>query len=405
VWIQNVEVIDSPLIRGHARLRGEVICRDPAVPPEVYWIDLPASMVGSDARQGNFWLTLLAPLAVNLREPLTLPEPVDPELLANVHELMRVWQCWYPDRPAIAIEANVAPRRALRCLERTASMFSGGVDAWFTLLAHNSPDGPPGNRIDDLLCVWGLDVLIGAPSDFGEMKTLLSDATESSGAVLVEIATNVRETQWWRRGDWGKMAHGCLLGATAHAFGSRYGRLLIPSSHRYDDLSPWGSHPLTDRLLSSGELVVEHDGAGYSRVDKIRRIAQHLPALESLQVCWETGRFDNCGRCLKCYRTMATLDVLGALQGCKRLLGSEFHPVHLARMLSQTPSELIYVEELRQLAVEFGRADIAAPAVRSLLLSHPANWALRLAKFCADKPALWRLREPIQNAVWQRMMT
>ncbi len=47
-----------------------------------------------------------------------------------------------------------------------------------------------------------------------------------------------------------------------------------------------------------------HDGAGYSRTEKVGFVAQHPVATKALKVCWqgkERGR--NCGVCEKCVRT------------------------------------------------------------------------------------------------------
>jgi len=311
--VRDIDVVESPLAPGRARLRGEVVCDDPSIPPEVYWFDIPTTHAGALGATGNPWTVLLAPLAVHLGEPLRVPKPVDRDLLANIHEVMRIWHCWFPDLQPVPVVADELVAEPESDIGLTASMFSGGVDAWFTLLSNNGSARHPGWRqIDEVLCIWGLDVSLEQPGEFRRMRDTLAQSTAGLAA-FVDVATNLHETQWWKRADWGHVAHGCGLASIALAFGNRYSRVLIPSSHRYDDPSPWGSHPLTDPLLSTRRTRLIHDGSGYSRVDKTAAIAESNEALQSLQVCWETKSFKNCGACVKCYRTMATLHLLGAL--------------------------------------------------------------------------------------------
>jgi hypothetical protein len=75
----------------------------------------------------------------------------------------------------------------------------------------------------------------------------------------------------------------------------------------------WGSHPLTDRLFSSGSFQIIHDAAQYRRDTKLKKLEQWPQAFRNLRVCWSAPRKDeNCGRCIKC--------ILTALAALSRLL-------------------------------------------------------------------------------------
>jgi len=402
--VRDIDVVESPLASGRARLRGEVVCDDPSIPPEVYWFDIPTTHAGALGATGNPWLVLLAPLAVHLGEPLRVPKPVDRDLLANINEVMRIWHCWFPDLRPVFVVADELVAEPESDIGLTASMFSGGVDAWFTLLANNGSARLPGwRKIDELICVWGLDVSLEQPGEFQRMRDTLTRAT-SGLAALVDVATNLHETQWWKRADWGHVAHGCGLASIALAFGNRYSRVLIPSSHRYDDPSPWGSHPLTDPLLSTRRTRIIHDGSGYSRVDKTAAIAESDAALQSLQVCWETKSFNNCGACVKCYRTMATLHLLGALGRCPRFPPDAFDPARLSRVFSQRESERVLMREVRELALQRHQPEVARAIERSFPVSRRAAAALRYTRVLASVPLLWRLRDPLEHALRSQLI-
>lgn len=82
-----------------------------------------------------------------------------------------------------------------------------------------------------------------------------------------------------------------------------------------------GSTPVADHLMSGDLIQLVHDGAGYSRTEKVARLADCPLAVERLKVCC-SGRdpSTNCGRCEKCLRTMlnflaAGRDVPSSLRG------------------------------------------------------------------------------------------
>jgi hypothetical protein len=325
---------------------------------------------------------------------------VDEQLLENVHEAMRIWHCWNSKLMPVPIESEVAVSQDKVRPTATAAMFSGGVDAWFTLLSNNGPGAIRGaRRIDELLCVWGLDIPLNQPAQYVVMHDALAKATGGMGAALIGIATNLRTTQWWRRADWGHIAHGCALAFFAHALAGRYSRLLIPSTHRYDDPIPWGSHPLTDHFLSSSTLQVIHDGAAFSRVEKTAAIAESAAAMDTLQVCWESKGFENCGRCSKCYRTMATLYLLGKLDRCRRFPGGSFDATKLKFLLTQDESDRAFIGEVRNLAMSSGRMDVAQAIDSGLRRSRRTEPILRFAHWLGTQPFVWRYSAPLERAL------
>jgi len=88
---------------------------------------------------------------------------------------------------------------------------------------------------------------------------------------------------------------------------------VIGSSEPYDSPVPiWGSTPATDYLLSGRGFSIVHDGAGFSRTEKVKSLARNASARRSIKVCWEgahQGR--NCGVCEKCIRTKLNFLAVG----------------------------------------------------------------------------------------------
>jgi hypothetical protein len=379
--VQNIEIAPSPLSPDRTCVRAEVTCDHESIPHEVYWIDVPNSHASYLSDSGDAWLSLMLSVAVHLGEPLVISKPVDRDLLINANELMRVWSCWYPHLKPVPIEAEIREQQNGRTASATAALFSGGVDAWFTLLTHNGASGQPDRfRIDDVLCVWGLDIGLDKADQFHALSDALVEATSGLGTQFVEVATNLHQTNWWRRADWGRVAHGSALASFGHALSGRYARLLIPSTHRYDDPIRWGSHPLTDPLLSSNLTRIIHDGAGFSRVEKTEALLKSEAALKSLQVCWETNSYRNCEECRKCYRTMTTLFLLGALDRCPRFSARSIDRRKLAKTLPEDESDCAFLREVRDLAVRTGHSDISRAIDRSLKRAQRVELGLKLTK-------------------------
>ena len=317
-----------PSAAGRVRLCADVRYDSAGSEPETYWFDVPEAYQNDIATTGDPWLACLAPLAVTLNEPLRIEAPVDRVLWGNVEELMRVWSLWHPGLDPVPIEATVRENGGDRdpsTGRRTAAFFSGGVDAFFTVLRHDDPAHLRVRRpVDDLLTVWGFDIRLDKPDEFACMRDALRGAAGELGKGFIDIGTNLRTTRW-REATWATLAHGPGLASVALTLGPRFRAAMIGSSAGYARMHPWGSHPVTDPLLSTSETEIVHDGATHERVEKTAYISSSAVAGRTLHVCYQHEASYNCGRCAKCVRTMLALKALGRLEAFQTL-DQEFDP-------------------------------------------------------------------------------
>jgi hypothetical protein len=165
-------------------------------------------------------------------------------------------------------------------------------------------------EIDDLLTVWGLDVPLARADAFDRVAAIAAEVAAKTGKTSVTIATNLRESSW-NLTNWGRLGQGPALAALALAMERRFCRMVVPSSTRYSSDRAWGTHPLTDPLLSTSSLDFRNDGALGGRWEKAREIATSELAMSHLRVCWIEGDDRNCGRCEKCLRTLTLFELLG----------------------------------------------------------------------------------------------
>ncbi|MBW2195003.1 MAG: hypothetical protein JRF37_05335 [Deltaproteobacteria bacterium] len=243
--------------------------------------------------------------------------PVSRSLLDNLEEYQLIFSLWFPEKykqieilPSSEVEEK-------KVNDKVMLSFSGGVDGAFSALNHILRRGPIKRKLFDvntILYVEGFDVNIAYGKECKNVvernKRLFAG---DHNLRWLNVRTNLKyllsiKTFW--------TSHACVLASTASLFRKICGGCLVGSSHSYLHLAPWGSHPLTDRLLSSNSFEFHHDMA-FTRIEKLEALFTWPEALDNLKVCWEGQyRYDtppdtNCCVCDKCVRTMLAFKALG----------------------------------------------------------------------------------------------
>jgi hypothetical protein len=270
------------------------------------------------------------------------------------------------------------------------SFFSGGIDSFFTALRPRAVPTP-----DDLLLVHGLpDLPLDRSERFSRIEARLTEAATALGRELIVAKTNLLSTRM-AGADWGNLAMSPATLSVAFALERRFGRVLIPSSVDCTEHQAWGSHPLTDPLLSTSRTAVASDGFAFSRVEKTALVARSSVAMRALRVCLAKNAEWNCSRCEKCYRTLLALDVLGALDQAstfdlRRYDVKRAPEVYLPDGLHRT-----FFHEIQRLARERGRRDIDRAVGATLRRSRQIERIRRLY--------FWARKKPIVGAAVQRL--
>ena len=246
--------------------------------------------------------------------------PISRAFARNIRLLSEAWACWLPEKySVIEIEADKYLDNRKSSLSekikavfgdgrgggKALSSFSGGADAAFTLFRHALNGGglPEAQRfnIEDVVMVHGFDVGYDNQEGFDALRRAVQPVFDKYEVNCHVVKTNIRnhQVQLWGHSF---MAQ---LSSVLHQFsgGFKYG--LVGSSEPYTNLvNAWGSHPGTDFLLSGDDFEIVHDGAGFSRTEKIFQIGRIDALSDNLHICWENPEQDrNCGRCEKCIRT------------------------------------------------------------------------------------------------------
>ncbi len=333
---------DAVVIRGAKREeRDGWIEISAEVDGERVWFKAPVD-VGLTLRAEPFVAASL--LEAMIREvPIQFEDdiPLSPYLYQNMPELQAVYHCWNPELKPIAIHAHLEEPDAVHGI--VASCYSGGVDSSFTFVRRRE-------NIDALILVLGFDI-DGPECDWDERIERHQAFAQSMGKRLIPVKTNARKFCVGRQICW-DFGHGLFLASLASMLGCR--TLFVPSSHTYEQLFPWGSHPLSDPMWSTKVNRVVHCGAGSSRAEKVRTISHSQAVVDNIQVCRRSNS-NNCGECPKCVRTMVALYLLGAHS---KLL-PDLHDMKLLSWLKpRDENGMTFLEDAMILARQQGDDDV-----------------------------------------------
>lgn len=249
--------------------------------------------------------------AMKAGENLHTELPISCTGLKNLNYFIEAWNNLLPNQyKKIRITtSNEVKNYIPQPNKEVISAFSGGVDACFTLIRHNEKDwGESSFNIKNVLCVQGFDVPTDKYKEYDLLMNRVSPIFKQYNCQNFKVWTDIREKSGQ---DW-EMSFSSQLAACIHLFSEHFNQALIGSSEPYSDFFvPWGSTPATDYLLSSDAMTLNHDGAGYSRTEKVERISKNSFAQDLVKVCWQGGFEENCGKCEKCYRTRMNFIAVG----------------------------------------------------------------------------------------------
>lgn len=249
-------------------------------------------------------------LAMRQATDLVVHGQVSPSLLRNLEEFQAAWVSWKPERyTKINILADTEQESSPAPANEAVVAFSGGVDSCFTAWRHSQ--GLCGRQQRNLhagVMVHGFDIPLNQTDVFNRAKLKAQKMLASLGVQLLPIATNFRDL-----GDNWEDCHAAGAASCLMLLQQKYSVGLYGSTEPYKKLLiPWGSNPITDPMLASDSFQFIHDGAAYTRTQKIQVISDWPEANKYLRVCWQGQDKDkNCGQCEKCVRTILNFRVIG----------------------------------------------------------------------------------------------
>ena len=328
------------------------------------WFRLPSQYLPAITRRADpFIIAALFPAIQSGRALRVTGAPASRSLLRNLAEFQNVWRAWR-GLNVIKIDAETEPDAgpidgpSLAC-------FSGGVNSAFTLYRY------AGKRRDrrahaglTALMVHGFDIPVDDAEGFGRAAERAQQMLESINVPLIVMRTNVRTIF----PDW-ELSHGTAVAAALTLLSRKFSTGLIPSTGTYHlPLIPWGSTPLTDPMLGSRNFEIFHDGAGASRLEKIRLLCNWPEGMKRLRFCFANTPPDgNCGRCMKCILTALEFRCAGVEPGCFAEPVTDEMILEALDRYEPNPFGDFYFHEVLETALAEGRTDAWVPKLKSAM--------------------------------------
>jgi hypothetical protein len=340
-----------------ARVTSAIVSwEDCAYPDEELFFEIrdgqPSMSPGAGEPSADAFLAACFPLAaVHGEARLRIERQACPMLIEGLYTAYAWWSSWggmpFP-MPVIETAAR-AHCGTLTTPRRGVAFLSGGVDGLHVLMRNRQlydKDDPA--FIREVLFIHGFDIGKRAshPEDERFQKALqgLGAVAAEAGVRLIPCRTNLRHLPS-KPDFWYYRHNGAALAAVGHAavVGSAF--LFIGASHDIANPVPIGTHPAVDGVFSSQRVTVIHDGARYSRFQKVRELASWPTALDALRVCpGNPGTEANCGKCEKCLRTR--LELLAAGVENTAAFGPSLTPIELWEELGPVGDRAITYEDL-----------------------------------------------------------
>ncbi len=337
------------------------------------WYRLPLTCHNDLSSSCDPYAAIAVFLAMQNGRDLVIHGSVSPSLLKNLEEFQAVWNAWRPDRyQQIQITADHEAEQEKK--DRDAIVgFSGGVDSCFSYWRHSTGhSGRSRLPVRAGLMIHGFDIRLNQPEVFERAALRQQIQVESLGGRLIQMATNAKKCGL----DFDD-GHAAILASGLMLLSGGYSAGLIPSSSPYESLHfPWGSNPLTDRLLSSASFRIVHDGAGFARMQKIAAMARWPEFLQYMRVCTRGKERDvNCCRCEKCIRTILEFRALGL--PFPPAFTKDVSPGQILRLNYAYTSRIRYYRDILQKSKENNRRGTWLWALKAGYIVNRARYVLK----------------------------
>lgn len=264
-------------------------------------------------------LSVILPLAW-VENATVIVDDIDEDFYECLEDVKNSYKFMIPN---VTFEGKLLAKRITRnninqIDHKVMCLFSGGVDATFTLL-HNI------NYKPTIMTIWGTDIFLKDIDAWNLVKSENKKVANTFNISFATLKSTFREilnesllTQKYglvvRDNWWHAYEHGlALLGLVSpYAYLNNISDIKIASSYSSKDYEKHicASLPQIDENVKYFGATIYHDGFYKTRNDKIKSIVDYHKKHNisfNLRVCWQQITGENCCVCEKCVRTILTL--------------------------------------------------------------------------------------------------
>jgi len=221
---------------------------------------------------------------------------------------------------------NILPRsldeeKSYRCMNAVGTGFSGGIDSFCTIYDYLVNNKLANYRITHLLFnnvgshgEWDASA---ARNLFNQRYDMQKSFAKEMGLEFIKVDSNLSEFLQFNF----QLSHSPRNLSSVLLFQKLFSKYYYSGGFRYRDCFIGPSNdiayiePAAVHLLSTETLECISVGSQYSRVEKTMKVSELESSYRWLNVCWfPDTRGANCSVCLKCCRTLLSLEILSMLE-------------------------------------------------------------------------------------------
>ena len=312
------------------------------------WISVPTEYekwLSNDVYDA-FLLAAIYP-AMYYGENIEIEGKVSPRLLFNVKNYIRhAIKAYREDMHMIdiSVEGTNIP---IQTSHHVATGFSGGIDAFTTVMDRLENDADTSRRIDTFIFHnigshgGGRK---GARELFNNRYDLLKGFPQEKGIPFIKMDSNLYD--FWRD-EWEYYARSIADGFACLSIQKAVKMYYISGEFSYRqhmdmhfDKSLCNIDEMTElyiyNLMSTESMEIILEGAQHTRMEKTIMVANYEPAYRYMNVCVKDATEDetaeNCSHCFKCVRTMKALDVIGKLDEFGDVFNIDWYKAHKKKL-------------------------------------------------------------------------
>jgi len=220
-------------------------------------------------------------------------------------------------------------REAFEAGTAVGTGFSGGIDSFCTVAENSGDEAHPAFRLSHLVVnnVGAMGSDDNASILFQRNCARARSYAQASGFGFVSVDSNLAD--FYMDDFTFQQTHTIRNIAAVLVMQRLFQRYFYASTFKYDEQFVGPAYdnayadPLLLNLLSTEHLEFISSGSRYSRLDKVKRVAEFPASYPLLDVCTcsrvgasqDTGNdYVNCSTCFKCRRQLYTLELLGKLE-------------------------------------------------------------------------------------------
>lgn len=361
------------------------------------WLSVPEQYAPYMVHErADAFLVVMLPLIARRGGKVRVEAPISAHLLHNLRHLLS---------PAMPMYSNLWHSLEIEAVPDATDFRSGGeqhvgcgcscgVDSLATVLEYTEPHTPSSMRVDTL-CFFNAGAH-GCMKSEAERRALCEGRDHLMQAFaddikvpLLRIDTNMQEFAdgCWHQHHCSFRNTACVLSMQKYFAAYHNASLTIVSDFAFDAGDPAQSDEFLLRCLSTESTHFYSSLAIHGRAGRTRICAASPLAHRHLNVCLD--KVQNCGRCLKCVRTMFMLELMGKLDAFAPVFDlaewkcdSVSQRLHLASLLIYDNHFHTDYLQLTEEAEKKGVITRFSYKRLSFMFAHPrlCNWGIRQIK-------------------------